>query len=474
MNGTRGRASRGPATGTAVLALAAGLAGGLTGAGSTASGQADPPTVTALDYACDATGGAEPTGTKPTGTEPTGDPAMGEPAGDLPGGGPVPVRMTVTAGPLPPSVPAGQPVRLDRFAVRLALPEEAWRGITGPATATIDGTATVPLAVRRDDEPDQVPVDLVLPATPAPESGPLTLAGEGAVPPLHTGAAALLELAVEPPTLALTPRDAEGDPTVAHPVELRCRPHPDHDPRLGAVAVELAGPGTPAPSTSPPGEPGESGAAPDSATPHAGPEALAGAARDPRGDPRALITPQFIVGESTVAKLNETFALGTGIFVNGGQFLPPPYIRGSAGMPPARTPFAAFGFMPTTGKAEFLPADQPDGKFVTFGGPNPMNVLEGQMRVIIKLGDVAVNGVPLDVGPNCRTAAPVVIDVIGTYFIFSGGTLGTDPEAEQEKHRGFTIPPFTGCGVTESLDPLVTGLVSGPDNQLTLTLTTVR
>lgn len=30
----------------------------------------------------------------------------------------------------------------------------------------------------------------------------------------------------------------------------------------------------------------------------------------------------------------------------------------------------------------------------------------------------------------------------------------------------FAIPAFTGCGATENLSPLITGLVSGPNNDL--------
>lgn len=36
-----------------------------------------------------------------------------------------------------------------------------------------------------------------------------------------------------------------------------------------------------------------------------------------------------------------------------------------------------------------------------------------------------------------------------------------------------TIPAFSGCGVTEDLDPLFTGTVSGPDNYLKLMMGTL-
>lgn len=86
----------------------------------------------------------------------------------------------------------------------------------------------------------------------------------------------------------------------------------------------------------------------------------------------------------------------------------------------------------------------------------------------IRLFDVTVNGEPVDVGPDCRSARPmhVTLTGIGQFFplptgynIGRGGPLtGT-----------VTIPPFTGCGVGEDLDPLFTGSISGPGNFLKLT-----
>jgi hypothetical protein len=72
------------------------------------------------------------------------------------------------------------------------------------------------------------------------------------------------------------------------------------------------------------------------------------------------------------------------------------------------------------------------------------------------------HGVPIELGPDCRTATP--IDVVltakaGTYSITEGGVLdGT-----------ITIPPFTGCGVNEDLDVMITSLVSGPNNYVKMT-----
>jgi hypothetical protein len=77
-----------------------------------------------------------------------------------------------------------------------------------------------------------------------------------------------------------------------------------------------------------------------------------------------------------------------------------------------------------------------------------------------RIHDVKVNGVPLDVGPNCRTATPINATLTGgtpQYTdILKGGPLSGTVE----------IPPFSGCGVTENLDPLLTGTVSGPGNRV--------
>jgi hypothetical protein len=80
-----------------------------------------------------------------------------------------------------------------------------------------------------------------------------------------------------------------------------------------------------------------------------------------------------------------------------------------------------------------------------------------------RIHDATVNGVPLDVGPNCHTERPIDITLTGgtpQYTdILKGGPLSGVVE----------IPPFDGCGAAEDLDPLLTGTVSGPDNAVNVT-----
>lgn len=81
-------------------------------------------------------------------------------------------------------------------------------------------------------------------------------------------------------------------------------------------------------------------------------------------------------------------------------------------------------------------------------------------QVNLRLANVKVDQVPLDVGPHCMTATPLQLNLVGRpghYNLFTGGTI-----------RGkVTIPPFAGCGVNgDDLDPLLDGVISGPGNTL--------
>ena len=77
------------------------------------------------------------------------------------------------------------------------------------------------------------------------------------------------------------------------------------------------------------------------------------------------------------------------------------------------------------------------------------------------MAGLAVNGTPLNVGRHCQTV-PATVTLTGRtpqYTLLDGGPL-----------TGYvTIPRFTGCGVGENLDPLLTASVSGPRNFVILT-----
>jgi hypothetical protein len=83
-------------------------------------------------------------------------------------------------------------------------------------------------------------------------------------------------------------------------------------------------------------------------------------------------------------------------------------------------------------------------------------------EVDVRLANVRVDRVALNVGANCHTAVPMKIDLVGfapAYNLFTGGPLS----------GALTIPPFTGCGTNgDDLDPLLNGTISGAGNRLAL------
>ncbi|WBB58762.1 hypothetical protein O7599_24500 [Streptomyces sp. WMMC500] len=129
-------------------------------------------------------------------------------------------------------------------------------------------------------------------------------------------------------------------------------------------------------------------------------------------------------------------------------------------LPDSAATFLTFGFMPVSGKVEFT--------------NEPMTIVTEQFRFIetnettagfyqsLRIYDVKVNGVPLDVGDDCRTSRPLDVVLKGKYpdyQVFIGGTLKSL----------VTVPPFTGCGTGgEDLDAVFTAALSGPGNYVEL------
>jgi hypothetical protein len=160
-----------------------------------------------------------------------------------------------------------------------------------------------------------------------------------------------------------------------------------------------------------------------------------------------------------VARLGSDLVVGPGRL--DGQFVIVPgsnplrvEITGALALPPADSYFVTFGFMPAT--ATITVASTAPVQSVLQNG-----TLTATTRLAFALTNAKVHGVPLNVGPSCRTDEVAIVQSGPFVSPLSTGTIsGT-----------FTIPPFHHCGVTENLDPLFTGLVSGPGNTLRTVLT---
>ena len=103
---------------------------------------------------------------------------------------------------------------------------------------------------------------------------------------------------------------------------------------------------------------------------------------------------------------------------------------------------------------------------------------EASGEVSVRVSDLKVDGVPVELGGSCVTARPARLDLVGKgYPLLSPRDINATFSAALGGRLNGTvdIPAFTGCGVgSENLSPMVTGLVSGPDNPIIMQVTGIN
>lgn len=427
--GRRRRAGR-RVTGLAIGAALLALAGTTTGAAAAVGAQQ---TDTALSYTCQFPSGPVHVGVDLVATVPGSGAA---------GGSIQPTAVTATV-----TIPG-------------ALPDLTQ---VDAASASLDAQFT--MSVTQGGKSSSVAwPNLDAPATPIPADGDVALAATGPVPAIPVGSTGDLTLAAGPVTLVLTTLTADGSATSPAFLPLICTLDPDQN----AVVATVSLPSVPVTGTS-----GTTSTVPTTgggATPSGTPTPVTG--RPAPGTtggvhPNATAPPvhALVRGYSDVLKLHGAVPLGQGTGPNDiGQMdltligltvvggVSHIQYSGVLKMPPSRATFLAFGFMPNTSIMEF---DQV-GTFLidAFSGTA---IITGQETITIKKADV--NGESLAIGDRCMTSAPIDLKLTG-----EPGKLAYNPVGGGYVDGTTTIPPFTGCGENENLDPLFTGLVSGPGN----------
>lgn len=170
----------------------------------------------------------------------------------------------------------------------------------------------------------------------------------------------------------------------------------------------------------------------------------------------------------------------------------------------------AFGMVPVTAVLHLsqpLVGDQPRPFHLTFSFDNlaedgrtnwqDLGPLSVDGEIDVRVSDVVVDRVPINVGSNCRTIAPATLTVAqgpGTFSPYLGSRLPVDqarmppslyvpaaqthidPSTQQliggpGTLRGLVdVPRFTGCtNGDEDFSPLLSAMVSGPGNPISLT-----
>ncbi|MEC3982418.1 hypothetical protein [Amycolatopsis sp. H20-H5] len=180
----------------------------------------------------------------------------------------------------------------------------------------------------------------------------------------------------------------------------------------------------------------------------------------------------FYIGDDQQPTTSHVAKLGSDIVFPQGRFdgvLVDDKISGKLLIPTTSSYFVAFRFMPATGTVELVPDGDAAGTAKIKSAPDETGtglraVTDVTARVFIKLTAVRVAGKPLDVGDGCRTAQPAVVNIKAVLPL--AAPKEGQPRPSTRVTSTFDTPPFAGCGVTEDLSPLLTGLVAGPGNTL--------
>ena len=182
-----------------------------------------------------------------------------------------------------------------------------------------------------------------------------------------------------------------------------------------------------------------------------------------------------VEGTSRMAKVASDVPLAPGEFAARAFFenIDPNWplrIEGDLSLPTVRDAYLVLlRFMPSRNDIDFIqdgkvtgrgrilpqpPPNQPPGLYVK---------TEVVARLFVRISNVRQDGIDLKVGTNCRTETSTAIPLNAVLRMEVGATTTTQAT--------FGLPRFSRCGTTENLDPLLTGLVSGPGNSLSSKLT---
>jgi hypothetical protein len=374
---------------------------------------------------------------------------------------------TQVADAVPASATVGKPIQPSGMQLTLRLPQAA-AGYLRSLGATMV-SASESLTVIATFGGMAVPAQWSAKTSAAdalPDSGSLALAATGSAPPTTVRSPGTLTFTATGLDLALTlHRGTAASPVTVHAA---CLPNSDASAQLASIVVSRA-----------------DASQSRSATPSSGKKhgsKFPAHCGDIPVKPPGIAMCGYIDGYSDVRKLYGAEKLGPGLinidFAYKGIFRPGErieyswgelYYKGRKQLPPARNTFLSFRFVPVTATLNLIEVGRINIISVsgTVAPPYPINVT-ATMKVSIRLSGVTVNGKPLNVGPGCRTKEVTKLTLFGhgtNTFPPTGYTVSTGgPLAGM-----LTIPPFTDCGVTENLDPLLTGTISGPGNYVKMT-----
>lgn len=396
---------------------------------------------------------------------------------------------TLVSATFPVAGTVGQPIRPTRTGIAVTVPRIAIAELAGRNAAAV--TLKASLSTEATEGTRQVTAtwpDLRSPATALSPSGPVTLTASGSAPPVTAAAAGAVTVTAGGLSLLLTARMANSSQAGPSSVPVACVPRAGQDTTLARIVVAGPAPArAPARAGNPPAD------NPAKCLPF--PKGLKLNPRFPLPKPlpgsnvfhAPLPACAYATGFTNARKLNEAALVGPGLtdlrlglttFLKStnkfsyiqtraaGQF----EFHGQPVLPPARATLLAFGFVPVSATIQISEIGSLNVALISCTptkncpNPPPKSVALFFGLVSLRISEVDVNGVPLNVGSHCQTATPFPLELVGvppTYNVslIHGVLTGT-----------VTIPSFSGCNTgSEDLDPIFDASVSGPGNFLKVT-----
>ncbi|MEU0303978.1 DUF6801 domain-containing protein [Streptomyces sp. NPDC006175] len=406
----------------------------------------------------------------------------------------VKARVKVTAK-VPESAQPGQAIQPEDVVLEATLPEGVIPVAAGSSAASVSAEIRLAVDVSQKDRHARAEwIGTTAEPVPIPAEGDLPLTTSGTVPYVKPGASGDLSLDAGALSVDLALYSAQGTPAEPSGTSLDCALNPDQGTEL--AELDISGEGEDGASAPAPSASASSGSDTPGveATPEVGARAKQPAAPDAPacvGDVNnGLNLNAYVTGYANVAKLDGAtkFPLActqieqgptrvdlsepgfTHIYQDSTALLD---YEGKPQLPPATGTFLTFGFMPTTATLEMTqvpPGVDAEGTpdynvrshlVVDWSDMSNKGVTTIDLDLILRLRDVKVNGVPLDVGDNCRSSKPFTLSLEGRMTAKDGVTTGYTLATGGVLTGSVTLPPFSGCGAGEDLDDLFTASLSG-------------
>jgi hypothetical protein len=395
-----------------------------------------------------------------------------------------PVSAQVTAT-FPDTATTGQPVKPTGTGITVTLRHAAAGDLARLHAATVTLTAGLATQITEGTKAaTAVWRNFRSPAAAVPATGPLTLTASGTAAPVTASTPGEATVAAGGLALLFAGQTADHRPARTSSLRVACAPKAGQDTTLAKIAVHGSAP--PASSVTPGDDPAKCLPYPkhlklNPLFPLPKPLPGSTAIRQPS------VACSYATGYTNAERLNEAVLVGPGLtdlklgiptfdkFTKKYFYL---YQRvaaqleyhGRPELPPVKATLLGFGFMPVSARLQVSEIGSLNVALISCGdasnptqskdcpNPPPKNVALLFGLVTLRISDVSVNGVPLNVGPHCQTAKPFDLELTGVppaYHInaLNGVLTGS-----------LTVPDFTGCGVGEDLDPLFNATVSGPGN----------